>query len=120
MVIHRVHYPTFPYIDHTKWSNFHTFHVSAISPIAGPLMVAELLLSSSTLLLSNFDPYLLFVFACTLTTFASTGLAAVPAHSALSNGFETATFHRLMRADKVRAYAWFFSLAVLAYLVANQ
>lgn len=112
-IIHWVHYPTFPFIDPLKWSSFHARHVRAITPIAGPLMVAELCVSGATLYLTQAAPLTLITGLCTALGFASTFFGAVPAHDALSERFEGGAFKRLMRADRLRTVAWLLSCSLL-------
>ncbi|UTI67029.1 hypothetical protein NBH00_12660 [Paraconexibacter antarcticus] len=58
-------------------------------------------------------------FACAFATWVITGLAAVPAHTALGQGFDAAVHRRLLRVDRARTLLWSTHAVLAAVMVAQ-
>lgn len=99
----------------TDFPAYEAAHQRRIIVLVGPLF-AGLVGSAGWLLIDRGPvPWTAVLVACALvaTVVGATGLLAVPAHRALSSGWDVAAHRRLMRADRIRVAAATAHLLVL-------
>ena len=111
--IQLVHYPSFRFVHHDRFVEFERFHTRAITWIAGPAMLLELL--TALLLLGHLSPgWDILNVASVATIWVSTWLLSVPCHTALAKGFDAAIIDRLVQSNWPRTIVW--SLRALAWI----
>jgi len=114
-------YPQFRRISRTDWLPYHAAHVRAMGPIAGPLMIAELLTASWWLWQHTQLPAVdawaaVTLFILTLATFVLTFAGAMPLHRRLQTGYKEALITRLLRVNWLRTITWSSKGALLLWL----
>lgn len=117
-----VHYPLFAQVGAEGWTAYHAAHSRRITPIVLPAMSIELggaLLVATSTPEGVSSPLAWAGFAAALSTWAVTGLGAVPAHGRLADGFDGAVHRRLVRADRLRTVGWTVHGVLAAVLVAS-
>jgi hypothetical protein len=113
-----VHYPLFAAVPAAAFPAYHAAHVARITPLVGPLMVAELVLAAAWWWQSWRAGQGLRVASVGLALVAvawiATALLSVPLHERLADGAEPLLVAALVRTNLVRAIAWTVRLAVVA------
>lgn len=101
-----VHYPLLKNVGHVEFSAYHDRHMSLITWVVGPLMLAEI--GSAGLLLYLGERSLLFgiSLAALALVWASTAFTQIPLHHRLVNGYDAATIDRLVRTNLWRTLGW--------------
>lgn len=104
-----VHYPSFDSIDQQRYTSFQAAHMTKMGSLVGPpwliegLTVLALFLtapSNAILVLTIFGGLLeLVVIAVTLRS-------SIPAHEALTAGFDRTAHTRLLSTNWIRTWAW--------------
>ena len=120
-IVQIVHYPSFLYVEKTKYFDFQDFHMKRISYIVVPLMLTELL-SALALIPKNTNlevrgilfwiSFILMAFIWIWTFFIN-----VPLHSKLTHSFDDKLIHALIRSNWPRTIAWTIKGGVLIYLL---
>ena len=100
-----VHYPTFKFIDSSKFQAFHHFHSSRISTIVAPLMVLELILSGWVFLVLQ-NTFSLAGLALVALIWSITFFVSVPIHNKLSGGFQKILIQKLILTNWLRTLLW--------------
>lgn len=106
-VIQLVHYPSFHYVEKSRFRSFESFHASRITLIVLPLMLLEL--SSSAYLLTfkqgkiNSLNFLLVAIIWATTIFVS-----MPCHKKLSDGYQKNIVDKLIKTNWIRTLCWSF------------
>lgn len=121
-IIQVVHYPLFAGVGADGWAAYHAAHSRRVTPIVLPGMSVELggaLLTLASPPDGTAAALTVAGAALALLPWVLTGLAAVPAHTALSAGFDTAVHRRLLRVDRWRTLAWTLH-GVLALILVAQ
>lgn len=120
-IVQVVHYPLFDRVDRARFAAFEAAHQRRISWVVGPAMVLELATAVlwGALVWSAGEPVAWAVANLGLVgvTWASTALLSVPAHRALSAGFDVAAHRRLVRTNWIRTIVWTLRTAGLAGIV---
>jgi len=118
-----VHYPLFARVG-SGFRAYHEEHMRRITPVVGPLMLAELVTGAWLWLeppAGDGAAVWGAGFALVVVTWAITGLFAVPAHGRLERGGFDAGAHRLlMWADRARTAVWTARGALVLWLVAAR
>ncbi|MEM9862970.1 MAG: hypothetical protein AAF938_15350 [Myxococcota bacterium] len=100
-----VHYPLFARVGDGAFNAYEAEHVTRITWIVMPLMLAELV-SAGLLVLREPSPWALSGAALVGVIWLSTALLQVPLHGALQSGFDADVHTRLVRSNWVRTFAW--------------
>jgi hypothetical protein len=120
LTIQFVHYPAFADVGEASFGNFHRLHSLRITPLVGPLMVAEAL---AALALVMHRPDALPAWAAwaagllVVVVWLDTMLWAVPVHGRLGAGPDRELVAELLRANALRAIAWGARCALLTPFV---
>lgn len=118
-LIQVVHYPLFAQVGGEGFARYESAHARLITPIVGPVMLAEL---ASALLLLAVRPRAMPAWAAwsgavlVIVIWASTFLLQVPAHGALARGFDPDTHARLVSGNWIRTIAWSLRAVLLAWV----
>lgn len=115
-LIQLVHYPSFKFIDQSRFIEFEVFHSRMITYIVAPLMAFEVMIAG-LLVAKLFSPLTLLCFALVLLNWVVTAFLSVPCHQALTQNYDENTIDRLIKTNWIRTWAWtlktFFSLLIL-------
>ena len=104
-IIQILHYPSFLFVDRTRFSLFEQFHTKRISYIVLPLMIAEL-----GLVIFHFRP---IVFGIVSLIWLSTFFLQVPCHEKLKRGFDEKVIRKLILTNWIRTILWTIKFLVL-------
>lgn len=116
-VIQLVHYPSFAYVEPTRFKRFEMFHAVRISLIVIPLMVLELLSAILIFGYEQAEPGLLILADTALILiWLSTLCLSVPAHYKLSKGWNEKAFTWLVKSNWPRTILWSLRLVILSFL----
>lgn len=101
-----VHYPLFKDVGHREFVAYHDRHMSLITWVVGPLMLAEL--GSAGLLLYLGERSMIFGISLGAMglIWASTAFGQIPLHLALTRGHHPDTIAHLVRSNWWRTIAW--------------
>lgn len=101
-----VHYPLLKDIGSSEFVAYHARHMSRITWVVGPLMLAEV--GSAGLLLYAGERSLPFFVSLGAlgVIWISTALSQVPLHQNLTHGYHAPTIDRLVRTNWWRTLAW--------------
>ena len=119
-IIQLVHYPTFLFIDKQKYMKFQEFHMSRVSYIVMPTMIAELfsgiyiLLYNNILMLNTF--FLLASFSLFLN-WVITALVFVKIHNGLLIKYEKKIILLLVKLNWLRTILWSLRLVFLTIII---
>ena len=119
-IIQLVHYPTFLFIDKQKYMKFQEFHMSRVSYIVMPTMIAELfsgiyiLLYNNILMLNTF--FLLASFYLFLN-WVITALVFVKIHNGLLIKYEKNIILLLVKFNWIRTILWSLRLVFLTIII---
>jgi len=112
-------YPAFEQVGAREWQAYHAAHMRRILPAVGPMWLVEAI--GLLCWLAGPPPGTLFIaIICAvgaLSTVVLTATSAVPAHAALSAGYERRVWQRLQRGHAQRTLAWALA-ALMATLAA--
>ena len=111
-----VHYPLFASVGHESFARYQASHVARITPLVGPIMLAELGTSIALLALRPPAATLPLVWAglaCVLAAWIATAMFSVPAHNMLGAGFDEAAHYRLVSTNWIRTVAWTAHAAIV-------
>lgn len=119
-IIQLVHYPTFLFIDKQKYMKFQEFHMSRVSYIVMPTMIAELfsgiyiLFYNNVLMVNTF--FLLASFSLFLN-WVITALVFVKIHNGLLIKYEKNIILLLVKLNWLRTILWSLRLVFLAIII---
>lgn len=105
-VVQLVHYPSFEYIDNTKFRAFHQHHTTSITWIVLPLMLCELVNVLWMSYQSDFAPMPLLFLGIVLCIWASTFFISIPLHTKLTQGKKTKYIEQLIATNWIRTILW--------------
>ncbi|NRA66563.1 MAG: hypothetical protein HRU19_18890 [Pseudobacteriovorax sp.] len=113
--IQLVHYPSFAFIDSTRFTEFETFHASRISWIVMPVMIVELMTAIGLwfLLAEPWSLWNVINSIGVLLIWLSTGLFSMPIHARLLSGKNTELIRRLVETNWPRTILWSLRSLVL-------
>lgn len=103
-VIQLIHFPSFARIDRQQFTLFHRHHSTALSLIAGPAMVGELL--STLWLARDWATWPILSAVSVVALWAATFFISVPAHNRLAEGFDEGLWRRLVATNWLRSAIW--------------
>ena len=123
-VIQLVHYPSFRFIDESRFADFHRFHTLSISLIVIPLMLTELVTGSCRFLIcmdqSIADPFILWgervAFVALLGVWGSTFFIQVPLHERLALSRDPQLIEALVQSNWIRTGLWSLRAGLLYFL----
>lgn len=113
-----VHYPLFAYVSKADFARYHTIHSDRTTRVVALPMLLELVLSGLLLVVRPFGMSAIIAwlgFALAVAAWGSTFFIAVPLHSQLGGGHDTAIIARLVATNWLRTVIWTAHLALLAY-----
>lgn len=101
-----VHYPLLKSVGQEGFIDYHDRHMSRVTWVVGPLMLAEV--GSAGLLLFLGERSLLFGISlgALALVWASTAFWQVPLHHKLMHGYDAAIIDRLVRTNGWRTFGW--------------
>jgi len=104
--IQAVHYPLLKNVGRHEFASYHNRHMSLITWLVGPLMLAEF--GSAVLLLYLGERSLLFGISLGALglVWASTIFRQIPLHQNLTRGYDAVVIDRLVRSNWWRTIAW--------------
>lgn len=117
-----VHYPLFGDVGPDRFLDYHRRHSERTTAVVLPAMSVELATSGWLVLdrpAGTSAALVAIGLALALSTWAATGLLAVPRHSELGAGYDVAVHRRLTAASWVRTAAWSAHGVVVAVLLAQ-
>ncbi|MEE2644351.1 MAG: hypothetical protein VYD19_05410 [Myxococcota bacterium] len=123
-VIQLVHYPSFRFIDESRFADFHRFHTLSISLIVIPLMLTELVTGSCRFLMfmdqSIADPIIVWgervaIFPL-LGVWGSTFFIQVPLHERLALSRDPQLIEALVQSNWIRTGLWSLRAGLLYFL----
>lgn len=117
LLVQLVHYPSFLYIDSTRFVAFERFHCAAISVLVVPAMVVELVTGIVLLFFTSqhFWAYCLGL-VLLLCAWVSTFCIQSPLHQKLLARYDPLLIRRLIRSNWLRTVAWSLRLGILSYV----
>jgi hypothetical protein len=116
-----VHYPVFKDVGRESFIAYHQRHMTLITWVVGPLMLAEV--SSAALLLYFGERSLHFGLSlgALALIWGTTWFCQVPLHHKLTQGYDTPTLQRLVRTNLWRTLGWTVrGLCLVALLLSRQ
>ena len=105
-----VHYPLFSEVGESSFVRYESAHVSRITWIVAPLMLAEV---GSALMIFRPEPIHIVGLCLLAVIWLSTMFIQVPLHTALSEGFDASVHRRLVTSNWIRTIAWSLRLLLL-------
>ena len=115
-VMQLVHYPSFHFIDSSRYRSFQNFHMSRIGFIVGPLMAVELI--TGAMLLSFYKLSSVYFFSSILLLVGIwfiTAIVFTRIHNKLLNGYNEKLIHDLIRFNWSRTIMWTTRLVLLSF-----
>ena len=119
-VIQVVHYPMLKNVGHENFIAYHERHMSLISWVVGPLMLAEIGSAVALLFLGEGSWIFLVSLGALFMVWASTVLLQIPLHHRLTLGYESSTIDRLVSTNFWRTAAWSMRGACLAVMLITK
>lgn len=121
-LVQLVHYPLFAAVGREEFSAYEAAHTSQISVIVIPIMLVELasavgLVVSPPDALGRTVPVVALVLLAII--WVVTALYSVPAHGALSGGFDPTAHRTLVSTNWIRTVAWTGRAALLTWMLAQ-
>ncbi len=117
-----VHYPLFAQVGDRGFVSYQQAHSWRISTLVGPLMGIELLCALWIAFSppAGVTPTIAWVgFALLVVVHIGTIAFAVPAHTALGNGFNAVVHQRLVRTNWIRTAGWSLRAGLAAYMLTS-
>ena len=117
-VIQIVHYPSFHFIEKELYTTFQKFHMSKISIIVIPIMLAELITGMMLFLdKSSKSPFLIISFVILVLIWLITGVFFSKAHNELMTGYQELVVNQLVVMNWIRTLLWTLRLLLLTCFV---
>jgi hypothetical protein len=110
-----VHYPSFLYVGTNDYMAFHNFHMGAITLIATPLMIMEVLFAFLSLKFHNYQSSktTFCVFFILIAIWLTTFFITVPIHNQLLVTKNEQFIHKLVLMNWIRTFLWTLKLFIL-------
>jgi len=105
-IIQLVHYPSFHFIEHSKFIEFEIFHSKKITWIVAPLMLIELITAVDLFSKNLNNHYFTINLLAILGIWISTFTFSVPLHNKLQNGFSSEAIDKLIITNWPRTILW--------------
>ncbi len=115
-VIQLVHYPTFRYIEPSRFAEFHLHHNTSITYIVMPLMLAEL---ANIIYLTNktdFSSVFILLSLLVLALWAITFFVSIPAHNQMHFMKNEKAIEKLISTNWWRTALWTLKAGIVTYL----
>ena len=119
-IIQLVHYPSFLFIDKQKYMKFQEFHMSRVSYIVMPTMIAELFSGIYILLYNNILMVNTFFLLASFSLFLNwviTALVFVKIHNGLLIKYEKKIILLLVKLNWLRTILWSLRLVFLTIII---
>lgn len=113
-LIQLLHYPSFLFVETSRFQDFESFHQKTISYLVVPLMLSELLLG----LYFAFEftnPWTLSNLLLVLVLWAYTFAVSARIHQKLSSGYDTKLILQLISTNWPRTILWTSKFALLLF-----
>jgi hypothetical protein len=118
-VIQVVHYPSFVYVERSRFIEFERFHERRMTWIVGALMPAELI-SAGVLAWVDQSLLLWIGFALLVLIWGATAFLSVPCHRELESGFSERAWRRLVATNWLRTIGWSIRSLLLIDILLQQ
>jgi len=115
-----VHYPLFENVGAETYTAFQNRHMSRITYVVAPVMLAELLTATYFVFASfdGIDPnYFQFGFVLVLIIWISTLLIQSPIHGKLAAGPDNKLIKKLVLTNWIRTFAWTLRGALMLWII---
>lgn len=100
-IIQLVHYPSFHFVEKSRWSAFHQAHAFWITPVVAPLMLLQL---GSSIFLQESNQWIFL--GLSILVFGLTFFISVPLHQKLEKSYDEKTVRKLIQTNWLRTLAW--------------
>lgn len=105
-MVQLVHYPSFKYVEESKYRDFQYFHMGRITFVVGPLMLIELI-SLALIMFTMFkNMYFLISSVMLLLIWLNTALWNVPLHNKLLSQKSDEVIDKLVLSNWPRTILW--------------
>jgi hypothetical protein len=108
-----VHYPLFQQVGEESFVTYHARHMSRITWVAGPLLLAEVSSAALLLFIGESSPLFCLSLVPIPVIWASTIIYQMRLHNRLTNGFHLETICRLTLTNWIRTLGWTFRAGCL-------
>lgn len=115
-VIQVVHYPSFRFVDESRFSSFHSFHSKSISYLVMPLMILELIVTATLVFKSPANLFILTSSLMLAFIWLSTFLLSVPCHNLLRQKHDPKIIEKLIKTNWIRTILWTTKMILAVYL----
>ena len=115
-----VHYPLFAKVGEAGYAAYQTSHLSRITYVVAPVMVAELITAIYFVFASydNINTKLFwFGFALVLIVWASTLFLQSPVHGRLMEKFDADLINKLVLTNWIRTFVWTIRGALILWMI---
>lgn len=117
-VIQVLTYPSFEFVGVDNYTDYHRFHVAAITPLVAPLMIFEFIFSSYNLYLLNYPKFWsIFLILLIIIIWIATAFFSVPIHNQLVLSKDIFLIKKLVFSNWIRTSLWTLRLFVLIYMI---
>ncbi len=116
-LVQLIHYPSYKYIDHTKFSAYQNFHTTTITFIVGPVMFIEILTGMAILFDQKLNAASSLNFIGLLLIWFATAFFSVPLHGKLSSGYDAQTIQSLIATNWIRTTIWSLRAVLIIYFI---
>lgn len=119
-LIQILHYPSFYYIEESRFKAFSSFHQYRISFIVMPLMLIELGSGAFLLFQDDSPSVYLYNIIAILLIWLITFFVSIPCHMRLSRGKDRLLIAKLIKTNWIRTILWTVKTAILLhYFITN-
>lgn len=118
-----VHYPLFAGVGADGYAGYQKLHMSRITPVVAPVMLAELVTAGYFVFAAYRDApsgLFWFGFALVLLIWASTLFVQAPLHGRLARAFDPTLINKLVWTNWIRTVAWTMRGALVLWLIRGQ
>lgn len=119
-VIQLLHYPSFHFVDETRFTTFHAFHNRRISIIVIPMMITELVTSGILWWNSTWWDLNAIGFYLVTGIWIATFLLSVPIHGRLSGGKQNSEINLLINTNWIRTVLWSLKVTLSVLVLINN
>jgi sulfite exporter TauE/SafE len=112
-MVQLVHYPSFKFVESSRYREFQYFHMGRISVVVGPLMLVELITLGLVLFEDFKNIYLISSGLCLVLIWLNTALWNVPLHNKLLVDKNDELIDRLVLSNWPRTILWSVRLILL-------
>lgn len=119
-IVQILHYPLFAHVGEAAFAQYESLHRTWISPLVGPLMVAELVTAFALL---SWQPegisrwWFIVGLGLVGVIWLNTFFQAVPLHNKLLDGLNQEAVSNLVRVNWIRTIAWTIRTGMMGYIL---